>query len=110
MKIKYDRTDFLEFFDAETIIDQEKNILEYKIRYQDGNILTLMLFLNDEKAIAKLYTADFEAPLFDVEINEIKKITCDKSLVRFYKDAVSWHADPFFKILIHPYASWQHEI
>jgi len=110
MNTQYDRIDFLEFFDEENSINQEKNVIEYKINYQDGDVFTLCLFLNDEKAIIKLCKPQLERPVFDVEIHGIKKITCDKNLVQFYKDAISWYADPFFKVLIRPYTSWEYAI
>lgn len=110
MSIKYDRIDFLEFLDEENIVDQKNNSVEYIITYENGERLVLRLFLNDEKATMKLYEKDIEQPLFDVDIHEIKKITCDKSLIRFYKDAVNWYAEPFFKVVIRPFVSWQHEM
>lgn len=110
MPIDFDRIDFLEFFDDEDIVEEGKII---KFLYFTKELkFTLCLFINENIATIELEEKESSHRFFKISMNDIAKISCNKTDLFFYKikeigiDLYS----PDFNILVKPRVLLQLEL
>lgn len=93
----YSRTDFLEFFDNEIIVNEEAGLYKYDIIIENIFKLELSIHIYDDFSSITLYYKDIKTPIFEIGIDNLEKISIrDNKFLEFYKKN---HKNPFVTVL-----------
>ena len=112
MAIKFDRIDFLDFFDEEQVISDEEKTVNY-ICFTKDLKFTLCLSINENIATIELEEKESLHKFFKILMKDIEKITCSKTDLFFYKIKerdTDLYSPSDFNILIKPRVLLQLEI
>ncbi len=75
----YDRSNFLEYFDKEKIIDTEAGIYSYEAGSNEGLVLSVFIIINEGTICLTLRSKE-GAILLDFALNNIQSIICNKDM------------------------------
>lgn len=74
----YDKLDFLEFFDVETVEDAEAGYIKYDVTSSDNITLSISMNIYEGWVYFRI-SSPHNTNLVDFDVNNIKNIICDKS-------------------------------
>jgi len=86
MSTGYDKSELTALFDKVEVVDQEAMAYRYYIYLENGLVFILSISPYDEFASVSLWRKNQKSWVFDIGINNLAWITCDKDSLRLYKD------------------------
>lgn len=107
MSINFEQWKFLEFFDHETIVEEEGQLIVYQVNIMNNFIFSLYMEPYDQFVIITFKEKNTSHIIFEISMENIAKITSDKTTLFFYKEKNTNERilDPDYTIIVKPKVS-----